>query len=139
MRSADQVLKAYAQAAENISRNQIGQGPNMSTLDGLLELVSEEDRDWFDKNYRVVYKENFGKLSPGLGTDPRLLAAKVLIDRGLDRRDYTVEKKDDLNRMVTYKLKVPTVSGPKNVTISVKKGKDKKWRVEGFAAGKIGR
>jgi hypothetical protein len=134
MRGADQVLKAYAQAAESFSQGRPGQ-----TMEGLLELVTKEDSDWFATNFSRINRENADPTKASPTGDPRLAALRILVDRGLNTRNYTIDKREDLSKVVNFTIMKPTPAGEKRMTIAVKKGNDKNWRVEAFNGGKVGR
>ena len=134
MRGPDTALRAYAAAAENIATNRPGQ-----TVDGLLELVTDEDREWFRRSFFTINKENAAQGRTAQGTDPRLNALRILVNRGLNTQKYTVDKREDLSRTYNYSLKIPSAAGEKGLYIAVKKGKDGNWRTEAFNGGRIGR
>lgn len=148
LKDPEGTLREYARVAENLSRGQVGrEGRSASTLTELWDLVVPEDKEWFEKNYKSVFEGGFAQT--GFGSDVgrniaavtpegvKMEAIQVLLNTGVNRTDFKIVKTEKLSKTINYEVEVPV--GPnsvKVVKVRLIKGKDRKWRVTGFAGGR---
>lgn len=139
MKDPDKALEYFAQMAYNLSHFQTGRGAGKATIDGLLELCLEEDKNWFQDNYERIYARSGG--GDMVGADPnymvkRNVAIKVVLDNGVNRTDYKVLEKKPRGNTVDYRVQIPGPEGTfRTVNVQVKKVKGK-WKVAQLGGGR---
>jgi len=136
MREPDTALKQYATIAYKVAHGETG---GEATIDKLLALCRKEDAEWFNNNYARVYQKEVadriggGNLSP---PEKRTYVMKDIIDKGLNRADYVVKQKQELNRTVKYTLEVPEAfQQTRTVRVQLVK-EDGLWKMDALGGGK---
>jgi hypothetical protein len=139
MGKPDEVLQYFSQVAYNVSHLQTGSGPAKSTIDELLDLCTDEDKEWFQNNYERIYARSGGD---AVGANPhytvkRNVAIQTILDNGVNRTDYKILNRKSEGNKVEYRVQIP---GPYNtsrmVNVTVKKVKGR-WRVDELGGGKM--
>jgi hypothetical protein len=136
MRDPDTALKQYAKIAYKVAHGETG---GEATIDKLLALCTEEDAKWFNDNYVRVYQREVSDRIGSANLSPpekRNYVIRDIIDKGLNRSDYVVKEKQELNRTVKYTLELP---GPfqQTRTVRVTLVKEKGlWKMDELGGGK---